>query len=327
MLNSTTSSISTPPSVNEREWFKKEIKNLLIQKNAILLAHYYQEPDIQELADYVGDSLGLSQKAAETKAAIIVFAGVHFMAETAKILNPSKKVLLPDLAASCSLAESCLAADFKVFKEQYPNHVVVSYINCSADIKALSDIICTSANAEQVINSIPKDKSILFIPDKNLGRYLIKKTGRYMVLWDGVCHVHQAFDKQKIEAIMSHSPDALFLAHPESDEPILQMATFVGSTSAMINYVKKSNAQRFIIATEAGILHQMQKEVPNKSLIPAPAFENNTCACSECNFMKMNTLEKLYNCLMNESPEITLDNELQQKALVPINRMLALSVL
>lgn len=295
------------------------------QKNAVILAHYYQEPAVQEVADFVGDSLGLSDQAANTKADIIVFAGVHFMAETAKIINPGKKVLLPDLNAGCSLASSCQPNDFGRFIDNHPGHIVVSYINCSAEIKALSDIICTSSNALQVINSIPKEKPILFAPDKNLGAYLAKKTGRELVLWNGACEVHEAFSLQKLSSLMQLYPAAKLVAHPESENPVLELADFIGSTSAMLDYVKKSHAGEFIIATEAGILHQMRKAVPGKKFIPAPARDNNSCACSECRYMKLITLEKICRCLENETPEITLTESLRQRALAPITAMLQLS--
>lgn len=304
---------------------QEQVRKLKKEKNAVILAHYYQEPAIQDVADFVGDSLELSKKAAQTSADIIVFAGVHFMAETAKILNPSKKVLLPDLKAGCSLADHCTPEDFRKLKEQYPGHVVITYINCSAEIKTLSDIVCTSSNAEKIINSIPKEKPILFAPDKNLGKYLMQKTGRKMLLWDGSCIVHEAFSLDKLLELYKENPTAMIIAHPESEDHILKVANYIGSTSGMIKYVKDSNHDTFIVATEAGILHQMQKEVPQKKLIPAPAKEDNTCACSECAFMKMNTLEKLYNCLENESPEITLEQELIENAYRPIERMLELS--
>lgn len=304
---------------------QREIQKLKNEKNAVILAHYYQEPAIQDVADFVGDSLGLSQQAASTKADIIVFAGVHFMAETAKILNPSKKVLLPDLQAGCSLAESCQDSDFKRFLKIYHEHVVVSYINCSASIKALSDVICTSANAVEIINAIPKEKQIVFAPDKNLGAYLAKKTGRDLVLWDGVCEVHHAFSLAKLLKLMNQHPAAKLVAHPESDAPILGLADFIGSTSAMLGYVKNSSENEFIIATEAGILHQMKKSFPDQTFIPAPAKENNTCACSECPYMKMNTLGKLYQCLKNENPEIELEDHLRERALAPIVNMLSLT--
>jgi quinolinate synthase len=304
---------------------KTEIKRLKKEKNVVLLAHYYQRPEIQDLADYVGDSLGLSQQAEQTKADIIAFAGVHFMAETAKILNPSKKVILPDLLAGCSLAESAPPNLFRKFKDAHPNHLVVTYINCSAEIKTMSDIICTSSNAEKIINSIPKDQPIIFAPDKNLGRYLINKTGRDLLLWEGACIVHEAFAIDKLLELHKQHPKAKIVAHPESEDHLLKVANFVGSTTGMINFVKNDPADEFIIATEAGILHQMAKEVPHKGLIPAPSNEDNTCACSECAFMKMNTLEKLYLCLKYEKPEIILPDDIMKKALLPIQRMLEIS--
>lgn len=304
---------------------KEKIINIKKEKNAIILAHYYQRQEIQDIADFIGDSLGLSQKAAKTDADIILFSGVHFMAETAKILNPNKKVILPDLEAGCSLAYSCPPKEFEKFIKSHPEHIVVSYINCSAEVKAMSDIICTSSNAEKIINSIPKNKKIIFAPDYNLGKYLIKKTGRDMLLWQGSCVVHEAFSIEKILNLYNKHPDAELIAHPESQEHILKIANYIGSTAGMIKYVKNSKHKKFIVATEAGILYQMQKEAPDKELIAAPAFEDNTCACSECAYMKMNTLEKLYNCLKNESPEIILDDKIASKALIPIQRMLDLS--
>ncbi len=304
---------------------QEQVVRLKKEKNAVILAHYYQEPEIQEVADFIGDSLELAKKAAQTTADIIVFAGVHFMAETAKILNPSKKVLLPDLKAGCSLAESCPPEAFRKLKQQYSDHVVVTYINCSAEIKTLSDLVCTSSNAERIINSIPADKPIIFAPDKNLGKYLIEKTGRKMLLWDGACIVHEAFSLDKLLELYKANPEAKIVAHPESETHILKVANYVGSTSGMLKYVKENPNDTFIVATEAGILHQMQKDVPHKTLIPAPAKEDNTCACSECAFMKMNTLQKLYNCLEKEDPEITLSEEIIAKALIPIQRMLQLS--
>ncbi len=303
----------------------QEIINLKKQKNAVILAHYYQVPKIQEVADYVGDSLGLSQKAAETNAEIIVFAGVHFMAETAKILNPNKKVLLPDLMAGCSLADSCPADTFKKLVDAHPNHVVITYVNCSAEVKALSDIICTSSNAEKIVNSVPKDVPIIFAPDKNLGKYIQKKTGRKMLLWDGACIVHEAFSIDKLLQLYKEHPGSKIIAHPESESHILETAVYIGSTAGMIDYVKKNPSEKFIVATEAGILHKMQKEVPQAVLIPAPAQEDNTCACSECAFMKMNTMQKLYNCLLNETPQIEVSEEIRKKAIMPIKRMLELS--
>lgn len=303
----------------------KEIKRLKKEKNAVILAHYYQVPEIQDIADYVGDSLGLSQKAAETDADVIVFAGVHFMAETAKILNPSKTVVLPDLNAGCSLADSCPPDSFEKFTKQHPDHIVITYVNCSAEIKALSDIVCTSSNALKIVESVPKDTPIIFAPDKNLGKYIIKETGRDMLLWDGSCIVHEAFSMDKLIELHKKYPDYKIIAHPESEEHILDTATYVGSTSGMINYVKEHQDQKFIVATEAGILHKMQLEMPNTELLPAPAVEDNTCACSECHFMKMNTMQKLYDCLLNESPQIEVPEPIRKKALLPIERMLELS--
>lgn len=303
----------------------QKITKLKKQKNAVILAHYYQVPEIQEVADYVGDSLGLSQKAAETDAEIIVFAGVHFMAETAKILNPNKKVLLPDLMAGCSLADSCPPDAFKKLVDAHPDHTVITYVNCSAEVKALSDIICTSSNAEKIVNSVPKDVPIIFAPDKNLGKYIQKKTGREMLLWDGACIVHEAFSIDKLLKLYKEHPGSKIIAHPESESHILETATYVGSTAGMIDYVKKHPSEKFIVATEAGILHKMQQEVPQAVLIPAPAEEDNTCACSECAFMKMNTLQKLYDCLLNETPQIEISEEIRKKAILPIQRMLELS--
>ncbi|MFN4762889.1 quinolinate synthase NadA [Gillisia sp. Q332] len=310
--------------VQEELSLKDRVLQLKEEKNAVILAHYYQEPEIQEVADFVGDSLELAKKAAATTADIIVFAGVHFMAETAKILNPSKKVLLPDLKAGCSLADSCPPEAFQKFIDQYPDHVVVTYINCSAEVKAMSDLVCTSSNAERVINSIPADKKIIFAPDKNLGKYLIGLTGREMLLWDGACIVHEAFSLDKLIDLSIEYPKAKIIAHPESESHILQVANYIGSTSGMLNYVKTSDYDFFIVATEAGILHQMQMDVPHKTLIPAPAKEDNTCACSECAFMKMNTMQKLYDCLEKETPEIILDENLIKKAHRPIKRMMEL---
>lgn len=304
---------------------KEKILQLKKEKNAVILAHYYQDEAIQEIADYVGDSLGLSQEAVNVKAKIILFAGVHFMAETAKILNPNKKVIIPDLNAGCSLSDSCSPDLFKKFKEKYSDHLVVTYVNCSAEIKALSDIICTSSNALKIINSIPKQIPIVFAPDKNLGRFISQQTGREMVLWEGSCIVHEAFSIEKLLALYAKHPDAEIIAHPESETHILKVATYIGSTTGMINYVTKSMSSKFIVATEVGILYKMQEKVPNKKLIPAPSKEDNTCACSECAFMKLNTLQKVYNCLLNESPEIEVPIEIQEKALLPINRMLELS--
>ncbi len=301
----------------------KEIEKLKKEKNAVILAHYYQDADIQDIADYIGDSLGLSQQAAETKADMIVFAGVHFMAETAKILSPQKKVVIPDLKAGCSLADACPAGEFAKFKEKYPDYVVVTYVNSSAAVKAITDICCTSTNAVQVIESIPKDQPIIFAPDKNLGRYLAKKTGRDMVLWNGTCMVHEIFSLEKITKLKEKHPNALFIAHPECEEAVLEVADFIGSTTGLLNYTIKSPVKEFIVATEAGILHQMQKRSPDKTFIPAPP--NNTCACNDCPHMKLNTLEKLYLCMEHELPEVTLPEDIIKKARKPIERMLEIS--
>lgn len=304
---------------------KEKILELKKRKNAVILAHYYQEEAIQEIADFVGDSLELSRKASQVDADIIVFAGVYFMAETAKIVNPNKKVIVPDVKAGCSLAAGCPPDEFKNFIEKYPNHTVVTYINCTAEVKTLTDIVCTSSNAKKVIASIPKDQPIVFAPDKNLGKYLIAETGRDMVLWEGSCIVHEAFSLEKLIDLYKKHPTATIIAHPESETHILKVAHYIGSTSGMLNHVKNSQNDTFIVATEAGILHQMQLDNPTKTLIPAPSKEDNTCACSECAFMKVNTLEKLYQCLQDESPEVHLDNEIIEKALLPIQRMLALN--
>ncbi|MBP9849999.1 MAG: quinolinate synthase NadA [Flavobacterium sp.] len=304
---------------------KEKILALKKEKNAVILAHYYQEEAIQEIADFVGDSLELSRKASQVDADIIVFAGVYFMAETAKIVNPNKKVIVPDVKAGCSLADGCTHDEFKAFLEKYPNHTVVTYINCTAEVKTLTDIVCTSSNAKKVIASIPEDQPIVFAPDKNLGKYLIAETGRDMVLWEGSCIVHEAFSLEKLIDLYKKHPTATIIAHPESETHILKVAHYIGSTSGMLNHVKNSTNDTFIVATEAGILHQMQLDNPTKTLIPAPSKEDNTCACSECAFMKVNTLEKLYQCLQDESPEVHLDNEIIEKALLPIQRMLALN--
>lgn len=309
----------------DKSFLIAEINRLRTEKNAVILAHYYQDADIQEIADFVGDSLELSKKAATTDAATIVFAGVHFMAETAKILNPHKKVLLPDLNAGCSLADGCNPVDFKKLKDQHPNHTVVTYINCSAEIKALSDLVCTSSNAKKIIASIPENQEIIFAPDRNLGNYLKKETNRDLLLWDGSCIVHEAFSLDKLIEIYNKHPSAKIVAHPESESHILKTAHYIGSTSGILNFIKNDTAEIFIVATEAGILHQLSKEVPHKTLIPAPSHEDNTCACSECAFMKVNTLEKLYLCLKNESPEIIITEALRLQALKPIEKMLELS--
>lgn len=303
---------------------EKAIIQLKKEKNAILLAHYYQESEIQDLADYVGDSLGLAQKAASTDADIIIFAGVHFMAETAKMLNPSKKVILPDLKAGCSLADSCPAPLFKKFKEKHPDHVVVSYINCTAALKTMTDICCTSTNAKHIIDSIPADKPILFAPDKNLGAYLQKTTGREMVLWNGACMVHEIFSKEKIVKMKVEHPNAQLIAHPECEAHLLEIADHIGSTSSLLNYTKESDHQEFIVATEPGIIHQMEKLSPGKQFYPAPSTDD-TCACNECPHMRLNTLEKLYLCIKHELPEIHLSKEVIEKGVGCIDRMLDVS--
>jgi quinolinate synthase len=300
-----------------------EIERLKKEKNAVILAHYYQEPDIQDVADYIGDSLGLAQTAERTGAAMIVFAGVHFMAETAKILNPAKKVLIPDLKAGCSLSDSCPPPLFKKFKEQHPDHVVVSYINCSAGIKALSDVICTSSNAKAVVESFPKEQPIIFAPDKNLGAWVNKVTGRNMLLWDGACMVHEIFSLEKITKLKMRHPNAKLIAHPECEEPVLRIADFIGSTTGLLKYTQSDAAQEYIVATENGILHQMMKASPQKTFIPAPP--DNACACNECPHMKRNTLEKIYTCMEYEMPEILMEEELRLAALRPIKRMLEIS--
>lgn len=309
--------------VNSRLDLFEEIERLKKEKNAIVLAHYYQEPDIQDVADYIGDSLGLSQQAAKTDADIIVFAGVHFMAETAKILSPQKKVLLPDLKAGCSLADSAPPELFRKFKEKHPDHLVISYINCSAGIKALSDIICTSSNAEKIIESVPTDQPIIFAPDRNLGAYLAKKTGRNMLLWNGACMVHEIFSLEKISRLKIRHPKAKVLAHPECEAAVLEIADYIGSTTGILNFSKKDDAKEYIVVTETGILHQMQKENPGKTFIPAPP--NNACACNDCPHMKLNTLEKLYLCMEYEEPEITMNEQLRIAAKKPIERMLEIS--
>jgi len=311
------------PDVSALIDLEEEIQRLKKELNAVVLAHYYQESEIQDVADFIGDSLQLSQQAAKTPADVIVFAGVHFMAETAKILNPSKQVLIPDLKAGCSLAEGCPPHLFKRFKEKYPDHIVISYINCSAEVKAMSDIICTSSNAEKIINQIPPDQPIIFAPDQNLGRYLIKKTGRNLVLWSGICIVHEMFSEKKLVQLKVLHPHAKVLAHPECEPRVLQHADYIGSTSGILNYVKQSSDHEFIIATEAGIIHQMQRACPDKTFIPAPP--EGDCACNLCPYMKLNTPEKLYLCMKNRAPEITLDEDLRLRALRPIQRMLEMS--
>jgi len=301
----------------------EEINKLKKEKNAVILAHFYQDGDIQDIADYIGDSLGLAQNAAKTDADMIVFAGVHFMAETAKILNPTKKVVLPDLKAGCSLADSAPADAFRKFKEQHPDHIVVSYINCTAEIKALSDIICTSSNAKAIIDSIPEDQPIIFAPDKNLGAYINKVTGRNMVLWNGSCMVHEIFSLEKILRLKTRHPEAKVLAHPECEEAVLNISDFIGSTTQILKYAQQDDCQTFIVVTETGILHQMMKDSPNKTFIPAPP--DNGCACNDCPHMKLNTLEKLYLCMKYEQPELLMDEQLRIAAKKPIERMLDIS--
>jgi len=299
------------------------IAKLKRELNAVILAHYYQESEIQDIADFIGDSLELSRRAAETGANVIVFAGVHFMAETAKILSPRKQVLLPDLDAGCSLAEGCPAPLFKAFRAEHPNHVVITYINCSAEVKALSDIICTSSSAEKIIRQIPESKPILFAPDRNLGRYLVKKTGRAMLLWEGSCIVHETFSMRKLIQLQLEHPDAELIAHPECEEPLLERAAFIGSTSALLRHVQGQTGRKFIVATEVGILHQMKKFSPANEYIPLPP--DSSCSCNECPYMKLNTMEKLYLCMRDRAPEIILSEDLIERALIPIKRMLAMS--
>lgn len=306
------------------EYYISEIKRLKAEKNAIILAHYYQTGDIQDIADFVGDSLVLSQKAASNSADIILFAGVKFMAETAKILAPEKKVLLPDIMAGCSLADSCKAEDFEKFLNENPGRTVVSYVNTSAEIKALSDIICTSSNAVQIVESLPVNEKIIFAPDRNLGNYVLNKTGRDIVIWNGTCHVHEEFSLEAIIKLKKEHPDAKIIVHPECEMPVRLVADFIGSTSALLNFTKKDPGKTYIVATEAGIIHQMKKENPQKVYIPAPP-RDSTCGCSECNFMKLITVKKIFNCLSDEKPEIFLDAEIMLKARKPIIRMMEIS--
>lgn len=301
----------------------EEIDRLKREKNMVLLAHYYQEPDIQDIADFVGDSLGLAQQAEKTSADIIVFAGVHFMAETAKIINPSKTVLLPDLNAGCSLSDSCPPEEFAKFKAEHPDHKVVTYINCSAGLKALSDVVVTSTNAVGIVESFPKDQPLIFAPDKNLGAYINKVTGRNMLLWDGACMVHEVFSRKKLTELRLRFPEAKIIAHPECEDPVLEMADYIGSTSGLLNFTKKDSAQAYIVVTEAGIIHQMERASPNKRFIPAP--NNSTCACNDCPHMKLNTLEKVYICMKHGMPEVDVPEPLRTQALAPIQRMLELS--
>ena len=301
----------------------KAIADLKKELNAVILAHYYQDPDLQDIADYIGDSLGLSQAAVDCQADTIVFLGVHFMAETAKILNPSKLVLLPDLDAGCSLADSCPPDRFAEFKAAHPDHLVISYINCSADIKALSDIICTSSNAVAIVNQIPKEQPIIFAPDRNLGRYVSEQTGRELLLWDGACMVHEIFSERKLVELKINHPQADIIAHPECEANVLRHADFIGSTTGLLKYVQKSDRQEFIVVTESGVIHQMQKAAPLKKFIPAPPTSN--CACNECPYMRLNTLEKVYLAMKRRSPEIILDEQVRQAALKPMQRMLEMS--
>lgn len=303
--------------------YRQEILKLKKEKNAVILAHYYQVSEIQDIADYVGDSLGLSQQASQADADLIVFAGVHFMAETAKILSPETKVVLPDLEAGCSLADSCPPDDFSRFKQKYPDHIVISYINCSAAIKTLSDVICTSGNAKEIVESFPKDQKIIFAPDKNLGGYINRITGRNMVLWDGTCEVHDVLNTEAIINLKVENPDAKLIAHPECKAQVLEIADYIGSTTAMLNFTGSDDSQKYIVATETGILHQMRKNSPNKEFIIVPTDE--TCSCNDCPYMKLNTMEKLYRCMLNEKPEIILDEETIRLARDPINKMLDIS--
>lgn len=301
-----------------------EIKRLKKEKNAVILSHYYVEGDLQDIADFVGDSLQLAQAAATTEADMIVFVGVHFMAETAKIINPSKKVILPDLKAGCSLAESAPAEKFAEWKKQYPDHQVISYINCTADLKTMTDVVCTSSNAVKIVNSFPEDAKLIFAPDKNLGNYINSLTGRNMVLWDGACMVHEQYSVEKVIQLMDEHPDAEFIAHPECEKPVLLLAKHIGSTSSLLNYVQESPAKKFIVATESGILHQMKKACPDKIFIPAPG-NDSTCACNDCSYMKLNSLQKLYICMKHEQPEVVLSADVIEKAKIPIIRMLEIS--
>ena len=302
----------------------EEINKLKKEKNAVILSHYYVEAELQDIADFVGDSLQLAQEAEKTTADMIVFVGVHFMAETAKIINPSKKVILPDLKAGCSLAESAPIEKFREFKAKYPDHKVISYINCTADLKTVTDVVCTSSNAVKIVNSFPEDQKLIFAPDKNLGNYLNNLTGRNMILWDGACMVHEKYSVEKIIALMDENPDAEFIAHPECERPVLLLAKHIGSTSSLLNYVKENPAKKFIIATESGILHQMKKSCPDKIFIPAPS-NDSTCACNDCSYMKLNSLQKLYICMKHEQPEVQLSQDIIDLAKKPILRMMEIS--
>jgi len=310
--------------IMDKKFLISKINRLRKEKNAVIMAHYYQIPEIQDIADFVGDSLALAQQAEKTAADIIVLCGVYFMGETAKILNPRKKVIIPDENAGCSLADSCSAEEFEKFIKAYPNHTVVTYVNTTAAVKALSDITVTSTNAKKIVESLPKDEKIIFAPDKNLGDYINSQTGRKMLLWEGACHVHEQFSLEKLLKLKSQYLDAQILAHPECKKPILLVADFIGSTQALLNYSEKSEKNQFLVATESGILHQMQKQSPKKEFIPVPP-DDSTCACNECNFMRLNTLEKLYECLLTEKPEIVLDENIRKKAVKPIKKMLEMS--
>jgi len=303
--------------------YRKEILKLKKEKNALILAHYYQIPDIQDIADYVGDSLGLAQKASDADTDMIVFAGVHFMAETAKMLNPQIPVILPDLEAGCSLADSCPYDEFVKFKEKYPDHIVISYINTTAAIKTVTDVVCTSGNAVQIVESFPKDQKIIFAPDKNLGGYINRVTGRNMVLWNGTCEVHDVLTTEAIIRMKQENPDAKLIAHPECNAAVLELADYIGSTTGMLKFTQKDDSKKYIVATETGILHQMKLASPEKEFLVVPSDE--TCACNDCPYMKLNTMEKLYLALKNEKPEITLDEQTIEKAVKPINRMLEIS--
>jgi len=308
----------------EKKELIEKINKLRKDKNAVIMAHFYQEPDIQDIADHVGDSLALAQWAAQTDADIIVLCGVHFMGETAKILNPQKKVLIPDMNAGCSLADSCPADAFEEFVKNHPDYTVISYVNTSAAVKALTDVVVTSTNARKIVESFPENEKIIFAPDRNLGNYINSVTGRQMLLWNGACHVHEQFSVEKLVELKKEHPEALVLAHPECTKPLLMMADYIGSTQALLNFATASDKNEFLVATESGILHEMQKKNPDKHFIPVPP-NDSTCACNECNFMRLNTLEKVYQCLLNESPEILVEEEIRQKAVKPILRMLELS--
>lgn len=318
------SKIKNEMKPENNDFLISEIRRMKSEKNAIILAHYYQTGDIQDLADFVGDSLALSQKAADNKASIILFAGVKFMAETAKILAPEKKVLLPDIMAGCSLADSCKPDDFKKFLDENPGRTVVTYVNTTAEIKALSDIICTSSNAVQIVNSLPPEEKIIFAPDRNLGSYVLNKTNRDIVIWNGACHVHEEFSLEAILKLREENPDAKIIVHPECELPVRMVADFIGSTAALLNFTKKDNGKKYIVATEPGIIHQMVKENPSKEYIPAPP-KDSTCGCSECNFMKLISVKKIYDCLKYEEPEISVDEKVLVKARKPIIRMMEIS--